>query len=171
MKYARKVLVGAEFRLLDVVEIPNPLPSWAADAPAFLAKQFPTLNNWFVLNEDVGNGAVEQGNGSFVQPVVVKTRPITATRDQAADHILAVLGGIARRGEVLKALKASTIATAVDIVDQLATRQRFTKAEIKAILQFCRNNDLPSADTTPANPARKIEAAEIASSDALWPEV
>ena len=73
MKYARKIQVGAEFRLCDVVAIPAQHQS----APrAWLTKQFPTLSDWFELLQDVGNGAVEQPDGSFAQPVIPpRTKP------------------------------------------------------------------------------------------------
>lgn len=73
MKYARKIQIGTEFRLCDVVAIPPPRQ---ADPQAWLAKQFPTLSDWFELLEDVGNGAVEQPDGSFAQPIIPpRSRP------------------------------------------------------------------------------------------------
>lgn len=68
MRYARTKQYGAEVRIVDVVEIPSRLPAWAANAEAFLEKMFPGYTGWFLLQQDVTNGAVEQANGSFVQP-------------------------------------------------------------------------------------------------------
>lgn len=74
MKYARKLQYGAEFRLCDVVRIPA---AHETDPPAWLAKQFPGYTGWFELLQDVGNGAVEQPDGSFVQPgIPAPTHPI-----------------------------------------------------------------------------------------------
>lgn len=173
MKYARKIPVGAEYRLQDVVDI---LPQHQGDPLTFLAKQFPGLTGWFLLQQDVGNGAVEQQNGSFVQPVIPPPappplKPIVATLPQIMEHLGNVLGGVARRGELRKSLEASTDAVVIDALSLLKTPgQTFTKTQAKAFLQMARNKNLPSADTTPGNDARKIESVEVTASDALWPE-
>lgn len=55
-------------RCTEVVMIPSPLPSWAANAAAFLAKQFPTISGWVVVPDNAFNGTLDNGNGTFTNP-------------------------------------------------------------------------------------------------------
>lgn len=96
MKYARKHDYGSETRLIDVVEIPDPLPPWAQDVSAFLTKMFPGYTGWFLLEQDVGNGAVEQLDGTFEQPAIpAPVEPLKAL--------------VLTPGEVLDLLPAATV--------------------------------------------------------------
>lgn len=83
MKYARPVNYGDGIRLIDVIQIPNPLPDWAADAEAFLEKMFESnapewkaAHEWFVLvDDDNVSGAIPQPDGTYKNPDVM---PIVA---------------------------------------------------------------------------------------------
>lgn len=55
-------------RLVDMVDVPSPLPSWAADNVAFLEKAFPTLSGFFEVHPAVENCAVVNGDGTHTNP-------------------------------------------------------------------------------------------------------
>lgn len=66
-------------KTVDVVTAPDPLPSWAADDAAWLAKQFPTLNGFVQVPDDTQPGATDNGDGTFTNPSP-KPPPVKTTK-------------------------------------------------------------------------------------------
>lgn len=62
-------------RVTEPVEIPNPLPVWAADVTAFLAKMFPGKTGWVAVSEDAVPGATYVGPGVSTNPAVPEGTP------------------------------------------------------------------------------------------------
>lgn len=154
MKYALKVQAGSEVRLRDVVNI---LPQHQADPLAWLAKQFPGYVGWFrLMQEECGNGAVEQPDGSFVQPVIppppIQYRQITRA---ILDDMLEAVFGDVRYSAILVALPNLTTN------GWLAARRKLdnpgwtpSRQQIIDLLTALRQADIPTAGT-------KITVAEI----------
>lgn len=61
---------GGDIRLTNVVDIPNPLPLWATDAEAFLAKMFPDFTGFIRVADDAVSGATKQQDGSYQNPLI-----------------------------------------------------------------------------------------------------
>ncbi len=80
--------------IVDVVDVPSPLPNWAIDDATFLAKLFPNINGWVVLTSNLGNGAIDQGEGNYVQPSI--TMPAVYKMLSWAEcntYLIGLLGG------------------------------------------------------------------------------
>lgn len=130
MKYGREISYGGEVRLIDVVEIPDPLPSWADDAPAWLNKQFPTLSGFFLVEDSNIAGDVKQEDGSYEKPTIAEIadyRVLSKTYFQ--DYCVSKLGGgasgMARFTEIMEATAGSSSASV-----------RFAYARYEAALSF-----------------------------------
>jgi len=67
-RYAKKFTYPENTRLVDVVDVPSPLPEWAADDTAWLAIVFPTLTGFVLIPENVLAGALDNGDGTYTNP-------------------------------------------------------------------------------------------------------
>lgn len=70
MKYARTIdqstaQDGSDVRLLDVIEIPEPLPDWAATSVDYISRIFPDFDGFIQVADDAQDGDVKQNDGSF----------------------------------------------------------------------------------------------------------
>jgi len=71
MRYARTHDYGDSIRLVDVVDLPGTLPSWANGEPlTFLAKMYPNnaASDFRIVPDDAQVGWVEDGDGNFGPP-------------------------------------------------------------------------------------------------------
>lgn len=91
MKYG----ISKNGMLEQVVSVPIPLPDWAKDDATWLAKMFPDLAGWVKVPDDAVNGAKDNGDGTFTNPVIVKPTPPPATTKQqmqaVADQMQALI--------------------------------------------------------------------------------
>lgn len=139
MKYAIKKSYGAQTRIVEVVSIPPVLPAWALNVDAFLYKMYPGYSGWFQLMDDVGNGAVEQPDGSFVNPNVPNTKPpAVLNKRELRKLITTVFGGnggaAAKLQTYIDAAEADTDTTNAAKIRRLAletlkTENEFTKSD------------------------------------------
>lgn len=100
MKYARSV----NGRVVDAVTIPDPLPSWAQDALAFLAKMFPGVTGWQLANDDTENGDIDNGDGTFTKPELSPIGPPRPNKNIYRAVVRNRAAVLATRGEELKSL-------------------------------------------------------------------
>jgi len=68
MKYGRDVDCGDSHRLIDVVEIPDPIPNGLETTERWLSIQFPTLGGFFVVQDWNLSGDVRNEDGSYGNP-------------------------------------------------------------------------------------------------------
>jgi len=173
MKYARKQQYKNSVRLIDVVEIPAPLPAWAADADAFLAKMFPMYSDFFIVADDKVAGAVEQVDGSFENPAPPPLPPVkhkSLTQGVVRDDMLPEIFGDNRYLAVLTAIAALT-------TDAWQVRKKkfdnpsavFTRQQVVNFLTAARADDVPNSGTGATG---KITVAEInaVAADLRWIE-
>lgn len=167
MKYGREVSVGNEVRLTEVVEIPNPLPHWATDAAAFLAKMYPQYTNGWVLVADT-NKSGDVKNGSVYGTPILPAPPTRykSLSQSVVRDILDTVFGDTRTLAVDAALAAlSTDVWKVRIKQFNNVGKVFTRQQVIDFLTAARNADIPTAGT-------KITVAEITAiaNDPNWIE-
>lgn len=68
MRFGRALDHGDDIRLVDVTDIPEPLPEWAEDAAAYIAMMYPDVPGFGLVADDNIAGAVRQENGSYRNP-------------------------------------------------------------------------------------------------------
>ena len=66
-------------RVTEPVNIPSPLPSWAASATAFLATMFPGKTGWVVIPDDAVPGTIDNGDGTYTNPAAPVAAPVKNT--------------------------------------------------------------------------------------------
>jgi len=143
---------GSDIRMIDVVEVPDPLPSWAANAAAWLAKQFPTLTGFVQIPDSIQpcakyNGGGHMTAGNYTAPLTV-TMPRVLDSSGWMEHAFKSLGkvalpngtdaqkraaGVARYGAIVKAVRASEVdahAGADEAYQNAMRRGRFTKTGV-----------------------------------------
>lgn len=136
------------------------------------------IEAWSQVPDGTHHGAVKQPDGTYLNPAIpVQTTPASLDIRGVRDHLVNnVFGGgndgRVRYGHLKVAILASEVPIIVYARDELTDAGRlFSKQEIGALLNVCQANDLPSADTTPGNLARKIADAEKILHANTWPEV
>lgn len=163
-------------RLTEVCSIPNPLPSWAPDAEAFLEKMFPGKSGWQAVPDNAVNGTIDHGDGNFETPEITqRSSPVIFDSADWNEFAYAVLGEIAlpesddddkkllagmdRYGAILQAARASTDNLVVAAVDQYDTEKYFRKDKVLRFLGVLNvNGDI-------------VTDAELAAFNVQWPEV
>jgi len=48
---------GTDIRMIDPIDVPSPLPAWAASDAVWLARIFPTLSGWKAIPSKVQPGS------------------------------------------------------------------------------------------------------------------
>jgi len=187
-KYARPVdhstaQDGSDVRMIDVVTVQTPLPPWAANDADWLSKMYGATANQFVLIPDSIQPCAKYNGGGYGNPsnytnpgASPTPQPVVYTSRKAVRrHLVSQLGGGStgeiRLGAIIKGIKGSTDERVNYAWDYFSSAMDFEKAEIVGLFQLARAKDLPSADTSGANVARKVEAAEITAISNNWPEV
>lgn len=88
--------------LREVVAVESPLPSWAQDDAAWLAKMFPGFEDWKVIPDDAFPGTIDNGDGTFTNPP--SAAPQTGGRALRMDEFLKIGYGIGLAEEIDEAL-------------------------------------------------------------------
>lgn len=68
MKYGIPTKHGSDTILEQVIDIPAPLPDWAADASDFAHRMFPQFSGFIQVADDNVSGAYLQQDGSYLNP-------------------------------------------------------------------------------------------------------
>lgn len=68
LKYARTVHNGDSNRLVDVTEIPDPLPEWAETPEAFIAQMYLGVEGFKQVPENAVSGSIDNGDGTYTTP-------------------------------------------------------------------------------------------------------
>lgn len=139
MKYGRPVDHGADIRLVDVVDIPAPLPPWAATPDIFIARMFPDNHDFMRVADDAMSGAIKQPDGSFLNPSnTVQLSPSTVSASGFQDICETALGGgvtgAARFGKIIRDMASSVDDTVFAIYQRFLKSLTFDKTKSAAML-------------------------------------
>lgn len=160
MKYATKAVFGSETRLVDVVEVPSPLPAWAQDDAAWLAKQFPDLSGWVSVPDDAKNGAVDNGDGTYTSPAApVRIIPTPSVTFARFEHIFATAIGEVEYDDIIDAL--DTIAATSPKTADTVKIKRALKA-----MRSAEKIDYPISDYKSAPASTDLTALFLAATSA-----
>ena len=142
---------GTDIRYENPVSIPNPLPTWAADASAFLAKMFPGYTGWVIVPDSTGE----------IPPPAKQPALLSATAFQ--DVCEAGLGGgstgRARFGAVLRSMAANIDDEVLGIFKRYEKSATFDKPKSSAMLTLLVSKGVAN-----------LTAQERAAILAAWPD-
>lgn len=141
-KYARKKLYGSQARLIDVVEVPNPLPPWAADDSAFLNKMYAPFRaeweaneEWFVaVPDDALAGATDDGDGTYTNPSdpAGPSRPVELG-DRAFRKLCQGTIGFEAFGNIITAARESDDGNARGVYAAWLKAETFSKSDVESL--------------------------------------
>lgn len=130
----------------ELVAAPDPLPLWAADDAAWLAKQFPSLSGFTQVPDDTLPGATDNGDGTFANPTqVVPSKPKALSKTAFMKHAVGQFAATnstnlkdsyARYYTVMSVAKSSSDDAVRAAHEQYDIAIEVSKAEVETLTQW-----------------------------------